>query len=71
MVSEVVPSETICITSYVPNTGKVVEAFLKLDELPLSKSQAYDVGLPVDWSVKVTARGGHPERTEAVNEQLS
>ena len=44
----------------------MVEGFCKLDGgVPLPKSQVQEVGFPVDISVNLTVRVGHPATVEA------
>jgi hypothetical protein len=50
----------------VPGVLKVTEGFCTLARVPLLNSQFHVEGLPVDWSVKLTVKGAHPEVTFAV-----
>jgi hypothetical protein len=56
------------VTAYVPAVVYTWLGCRDVDVLPSPKSQAHDVGGPVDVSVNWTASGAGPDVGEAVNE---
>ena len=53
-------------TVYVPVRAYVCTGFWSVLVMPSPKSHSQAVALPMDWSVKVTVNGAHPEVVEAV-----